>query len=381
MKLVHLADLHLGYRAYNRLSPEGLNVREKDILKAFKEALDKISELNPDLIVMAGDIFHKPRPSNSTIYITIKLLQTFRQKCNAPIVMISGNHEAVKSSESGSVLSIFESVIPNVKVINDNIQEVTIDNINTSLLCVPHGGLSDIERSDLTPNKDYKYNVMMIHGTYENCPELAGYGNGALIKGSDINEANWDYIAFGHYHTFTELAPNAYYSGAIERTTTNIWQEANEKKGFILYDLEKKECKHIGLNSPRKVVDIKRISAKELTAAEINQKIDEEISKISDLENAIVRMTIENVDPVAMREIDYKKIRELKKTAVHFRLNIIKRDFTSEKDENDQPIHKTKGLLEYLDEELQVFELSQGIDKSKFSKLAKDYLAIVNEVH
>jgi DNA repair exonuclease SbcCD nuclease subunit len=380
MKLVHLADLHLGYRAYNRLSSEGLNVREKDILKAFKEALDKILEINPDLIVMAGDIFHKPRPSNSTIHVTIKLLQNFRQKCNAPIVMISGNHEAVKSSEAGSVLSIFESVISNVKVINDNIQEVVLDNINTSILCVPHGGLSQVEKTDLSPNKNYKYNIMVIHGTYENCPELAGYGHGALIKETDIKGNNWDYIAFGHYHTFTQLAPNTFYSGAIERTTSNIWQEANDKKGFIVYDFESKECKHISLNTARKIVDIKRINAKDLTSAEINQKIDEEIDKITDLDNSIVRMTIENVDPVAIREIDYKKIREIKKTAVHFRFNIIKRDFTVENDENNSTIQRTKGLFEYLEEELLDFELSQSIDKDKFGKLAKEYLVSVNEI-
>ncbi|MDD3013646.1 MAG: exonuclease SbcCD subunit D [Candidatus Gastranaerophilales bacterium] len=380
MKLVHLADLHLGYRAYNRLSPEGLNVREKDVIKAFKESLDKISELNPDIIVMAGDIFHKPRPSNSSIYLAIKLLQAFRQKCSTPIIMISGNHEAVKSVESGNVLSIFETVIPNVRVINDNIQEVIVDNLNISVLCVPHGGLSDIEKAVLKPNKDYKYNIMVIHGTYENCPELAGYGNGALIKDSVINQSDWDYVAFGHYHKFTELAPNAYYSGAIERTTTNIWQEADDKKGFIVYDFDKRECRHVSLSSPRKVIDIKKINAKELTAVDINQKIDEEISKITDLDKSIVRITIENVDPVAMREIDYKKIREIKKTAVHFRLNLIKRDFSVSQDENDQSIQCKKGLFEYLDEEISEFELSQGIDKDKFSKLAKEYLAVVTEV-
>ena len=67
-----------------------------------QEALEKISKINPDLIVMAGDIFHKPRPSNFTIYATIKLLQKFRQNCNSPIIMISGNHETVKGKLKGA---------------------------------------------------------------------------------------------------------------------------------------------------------------------------------------------------------------------------------------------------------------------------------------
>jgi len=375
MKIVHIADLHLGYRAYNKLDQNGLNIREKDVMKAFQEALDKIAQINPDLIVMAGDIFHRPRPSNFTIYATIKLLQRFRQSCNSPIIMISGNHEAVKSAESGSILSIFETVISKVKVVNETIQEIPVDNLNTSVLCIPHGGLSAIEETSLKPNKDYKYNIMIIHGTYENCPEAVGYGNGSLIKKDDIAQPEWDYIAFGHYHKFKELAPNAYYSGAIERTTTNIWQEAKDQKGFIEFDLDNKVCTFHSLKSPRTVIDIKRINALDLTAEEINQKIAEEVEKIRDLDKSIIRLTIENVDPVSIRSLDYKKIREFKKIAIHFRLNLIKKDSIIKTiNANGEPIEKRKGIYDYLEEELEQFELSQGLDMDKFSKLAKEYL-------
>jgi len=381
MKIVHLADLHLGYKAYNKLNERGLNIREADLFTAFKNALEKMEEINPDLILIAGDVFHKPRPSNFTILMTIRFLQQFRKNCDAPIIVIAGNHEYVKLTESGSVLSILESVISGLKVFDKEAKCFRIDHLDTNILCIPHAGLENINKTDLNPDKTSKYNIMMIHGIYKpnKLKALPTYG-GAMIADDFIDESKWDYIAFGHYHKFTELAPNAYYSGAIERTTSNIWQEANDKKGFIVYDFDKRECKHISLSSPRKVIDIKKISAKDLTAVEINQKIDEEISKIYDIDKCIVRMTVENVDPVAMREIDYKKIREIKKTAVHFRLNLIKKDFTVDKDENGQPIQHTKGVFEYLDEELAEFELSQGVDKDKFSKLAKEYLVAVNQV-
>lgn len=375
MRIVHIADLHLGYRAYNKLDPKGLNIREKDVMKAFQEALDNISKINPDLIVMAGDIFHRPRPSNFTIYVTIKLLQKFRESCDSPIIMISGNHETVKSTESGSILNIFETVIPKVKVVNDTIQEIPVDSLNTSVLCVPHVGLTDIEHTDLRPNKDYKYNIMIIHGTYENCPEIVGYGNGAVIKKDDIAQSEWDYVAFGHYHGFRELAPNTFYSGAIERTTTNIWQEAKDKKGFIEYDLDKKVCTFHTLKSSRPVIDIKRVNVLDMTAEEINQRITEEVGKIKDLDKSIVRLTIENVDPVAIRNLDYKKIREYKKIAVHFRLNLIKKDSVIKTETaSGEIIEKKKSIYEYLEEDIAQFELSQGLDREKMGKLAKQYL-------
>jgi len=382
MKIVHLADLHLGYRAYNRLDENGYNQREIDVINAFRESLRKIVEIQPDLIIIAGDVFHRPRPSNLTIYQTISRLIAFRKKCSAPIIIVSGNHESVKAAESGNVLNILETVIPNVAVIDGTIKELEIKELDTFFAGIPYNALPELKNRTIAPDKNFKNNILCVHGSYDSvkCKELSKHGNGELITSADINQTEWDYVAFGHYHTFTELAPNAYYSGAIERTSSNIWQEADDKKGFIVYDFETKECKHIGLDSPRKVVDIKRIDAKELTAAEIDRKIDEEISKINDIENSIIRVTIENIDPVAVRELDYKKIRELKKKAVHFRLNLIKRDFSAEKDKDGQPIGRTKGLFEYLDQELQEFELSQGLDKDKFNKLAKDYLLAVNDV-
>ncbi|EKE03936.1 MAG: exonuclease [uncultured bacterium] len=373
MRIVHIADLHLGYRAYNKLDQNGINVREKDVMKAFQETLEKTAEIKPDLIVMAGDIFHRPRPSNFTIFVTIKLLQKFRQICDAPIIMIAGNHEAVKSTESGSILNIFETVISKVKVVNDIIQEIPVDNLNTSVLCVPHGGLANLEETDLRPNKDYKYNIMVIHGTYENCPELVGYGNGAIIKKDNIIQPEWGYIAFGHYHGFTELAPNTYYAGSIERTTTNIWQEAKDKKGFIEFDLDKKECKFHALKSPRQVIDVKRINALDLSAEEINQKILDEVAKIKDLDNSIIRITVENVDHIAIRNLDYKKIREFKKIAVHFRLNLIRKDSVI-KTVDAGTVEKRKGIYDYLEEELEQYELNQSLDKGKFGQLAKEYL-------
>lgn len=374
MRLIHLADLHLGYKTYNRVDKEGFNLREKDILRAFKEALDKIVQLNPDLVLMAGDIFHRPRPSNSTILMTLRLLLSFRKSCKAPIVMIAGNHDAVKSIETGSVLKIFENVIPDTFVVDKKTQGIQLEAINTNIMCVPHGGLATLEDSIIEPDKAFNYNVLMIHGTYESCPEIAGYGNGSPIKTSDINENLWDYIAFGHYHKFTELAPNAYYSGAIERTTTNIWQESNDKKGFIEFDLENKVCKHHSLSTPRKVVDVKRIDAGCMTGADITAKIVEEISKIPDLDKSIVRVTFENIDPIAMKEVDYKKINEIRRMAVYFRVNFIKKDFSRNLDSENQTASIRKGILEYLEDELKEFELSQGLDKDKFSIMAKEYL-------
>ncbi len=373
MKIVHLADLHLGYRAYNKLDQKGLNVREKDVLKAFKESLDKVVEINPDVVLIAGDVFHKPRPTNTTVYLTIQLLQNFRNKCKAPVLMIAGNHEMYRTVESGSILKVLETSVADLKVVDTNIEQVVFDDLDLNVLCVPYSQMSEVDSTQLKGDKSFKYNIFMIHGSYNSpkCPELSKYSHEALIEEKNIDK-NWDYVALGHYHKYVELSPVIFYAGAIERTSTNIWQET-EPKGFIEYDLDEKELTFHKLKTPRKVYDIKKFDALNKSAEEIDAFILEQTSNIKDFENSIVRMTIENIDPIAWANLDYKKIRELKKKSVHFRTNFIKKE-SRLTDKNASGSSEKKDLHTYLEEELQAFELNPILDKKVFEKMAKKYL-------
>jgi hypothetical protein len=40
MRVLHFADVHLGYRAYNRVTEQGINQREADVFKTFEFALE-----------------------------------------------------------------------------------------------------------------------------------------------------------------------------------------------------------------------------------------------------------------------------------------------------------------------------------------------------
>ena len=74
MKIDHLADLHLGFRAYHRVTPRGINVREADVADAFRRAVARTVELRPDLVLIAGDVFHTVRPSNASIARAFRLV-------------------------------------------------------------------------------------------------------------------------------------------------------------------------------------------------------------------------------------------------------------------------------------------------------------------
>ncbi|WP_343241316.1 MULTISPECIES: metallophosphoesterase, partial [unclassified Methanoculleus] len=63
MKIVHIADTHLGLSAFNRVDPEtGMNLREHLVYDNFLAAVDRIIDLHPDALVHAGDLFHQVKP-------------------------------------------------------------------------------------------------------------------------------------------------------------------------------------------------------------------------------------------------------------------------------------------------------------------------------
>ena len=47
------------------MNARGGNVREADVSDAFRQAVNRITELRPDLVLVAGDVFHTVRPSNT----------------------------------------------------------------------------------------------------------------------------------------------------------------------------------------------------------------------------------------------------------------------------------------------------------------------------
>src|SRR5205823_565383 len=108
MRLIHLSDLHLGYRQYQRLTPGGVNQREADVAGTFRTAIDRISKLAPDVVIVAGDIFHSVRPTNQAIlHAFIQFARLKQALPNSVLLLVAGNHDTPRTSESGGILQLF----------------------------------------------------------------------------------------------------------------------------------------------------------------------------------------------------------------------------------------------------------------------------------
>src|SRR5215208_7128814 len=240
MRLVHLSDLHLGYRQYQRLTPGGVNQREADVATTFRVTIDRIIDLAPDVVVVAGDIFHSVRPTNQAILHAFIQLARLRQALpDAVVLVIAGNHDTPRTSESGGILQLFTQL--GVYVVDRKAEQLSFFDGRLSIFAVPD--VPGMDRPKFAPDRDAEFNVLAIHGEVQGMlPESFTTADRAAVEitKEEIGAARWDYVALGHYHVYREIAANVFYSGSIDYTSANTWGELYEQriagvtgKGFI----------------------------------------------------------------------------------------------------------------------------------------------------
>lgn len=104
MRILHTADLHLG-RQFMGLS---LETDHEVILAQILEAL--VAE-RADVLVIAGDVFDRASPTNSSIRQFNRFLKRVAEETEAAVVMISGNHDSGDRIEAMSVFSTASRVL------------------------------------------------------------------------------------------------------------------------------------------------------------------------------------------------------------------------------------------------------------------------------
>ncbi len=123
MRFLHLSDLHLGLRLYNR-----------DLLEDQTYILNQIADAaerkEPDGLVIAGDIYDRAIPSVDAVEMFDRFITTLQERLpRTEIMIISGNHD------SGPRVNLFRTVLSrqNIHMIGlpperegDHIEKVTL---------------------------------------------------------------------------------------------------------------------------------------------------------------------------------------------------------------------------------------------------------------
>ena len=377
MKLVHISDLHLGFRQYQRQTERGLNQREADVASAFRKAIDRIIEIRPDLIIVAGDVFHAVRPTNPAIlHAYMQFSRLVQMLPDAMVVMVAGNHDTPRTAETGWILRLFSTL--GISVIEEEAKRITSRDGRVSVLAMPIlGGLPDMR-----PDPDAQYNVLVKHYLLDDvAPRLGPHMRPSGISAKDFPLEDYDYVGFGHYHVFEKLAENAFYSGSIEYTSSNIWREIDEErknripgKGFIEFDLDTGRHQFHSIPLARRVVDLPQIEAASMTASELSDAISATVESCDGgIDDRIVRLIVRDVQRHILRDIDHRRIREFKRRALNFLLDARRPEPVRLLASGGAPGRRAS-LAETVKAMLETRDVTPGIDRKALVELGLFYL-------
>lgn len=384
MRIAHLADVHLGFRQFQRLDASGVNQREADVAAAFRRAVDAVIAQRPDAVLIAGDLFHSVRPTNRAIIEAFTGLRRLREALPAaPVALIAGNHDTPRSVESGSILKLMGAL--GVDVVDDAVRRLHYPALGLAVLAVPHAALFGERRSDeWRRDPAVRYNVLMLH------PEIPGlfpegvtdYG-GARVDLAELGGGTggpFDYVALGHYHIVHEVAPRVWYGGSLEYTSPNIWGEWKEEhgrhltKGFLVADLDSGEVSRVHLEPPRRVFDLPPLDAAGMVAADLDAAIQARVAELPfPLEGAVVRQVVTEVPRALAQGLDHEALRTLRAVALHFHLDL----------RRPEPPGRTVGmgapgvrqpLAEVLADFLSRRPLDADLDRARLIELGRGYL-------
>ncbi len=316
-RFVHASDLHLGYAQY------GLEVRRQDFDNAFRELVDITIELEPDFMIIAGDLFHQARPTNVTLENTIRSFKRLKD-AGIPVLTVDGSHDSAPNTITSTILYPLDSAgliihlprhqgacwrkpeccyvygIPNYHNRHKTQQELPkfmSENIPT-----PEAGIA---------------NIFVLHGAVD-LPAIKPPYIEAEISPEQL-PTGFSYYAAGHVHErFLGKFKDGYlaYSGCTE---TVGYDEAKIIKGFYHVKVDEKgqiRPEVIELTSPRRFVILEH-DYTGMTTTRITE-IAAQMVREANCEEAVVIPVLKGTLPAEARrsEIDLGCIRAAARKAL-----------------------------------------------------------------
>jgi exonuclease SbcD len=269
MRILHLADLHIGVENYGRLDPEtGLHTRLLDYLARLDEAIELGLREGVHAVVIAGDIYKNRTPNPTHQREFAKRIRGLRE-AGLPVFILIGNHDVSPTAGRANSIEIFHTLAldgvtvasrPGTHIIDtaagalqvialpwvtrhnlltkDDLRLASIREVEAILLERVDRFLQAAAR-DADPTLP---TILVMHGTIHGATTGAEQGmmldRDLILPRSTVTLPGIDYVALGHIHRHQSLGehPPVVYPGSIERVD---FGEEHEDKGCVLVDLER----------------------------------------------------------------------------------------------------------------------------------------------
>lgn len=323
MKIVHLADTHLGLSAFNRVDPEtGMNLREQLIYDNFLAAVDRVVALRPDALVHAGDLFHQVKPKTRAYTTALDALSRLHD-AGIPVLLVAGNHSMAKTRYTASPFEVLERggyAASGLYVAHHN-RYRRVELGDTVFHLIPNmleaeGYRRAFEEIEFSPGT----NVLVTHGLASILKDKRLHTVAEHELDATILSDRFDYIALGHFHGQVQVADNAWYSGSLEHCN---YGEIAEEKGGLTVDLASGEVEHIDLpHTP--MFSLGKINCDGLSAREVVDRIlDVADNYGKKVHRAICQVTLDGIRRDTLRALDQKALQDIRARALDLKLQVL----------------------------------------------------------
>ncbi len=333
MKLIHLADLHIGKRV-NEIS------MIEDQRYILKQVLECVAEEQPDGILVAGDIYDRMVPSVEAV----QLLDTFLTELSnqkVPVYLISGNHDSAERVSFGAKL-LTKSQIYMATQYQGKMEKVTMQDaygrVNLYLLpFLKPAQVRAVWKEEAEGISTYQDAIDFVMAKEEINPEernvLVAHQFVAGAQTCDSEERSiggldqiaatsyqvFDYVALGHLHGPQQVSRKTIrYAGTLLKYS---FSEIHHKKSITIVELREKGQVEVRQRPVHPLHDMRQLRGnyEELVKRENYENTDTEdylriiLSDEEDIYDAVGKLRV--IYPNLMR-LEYDNTRTRKRQTI-----------------------------------------------------------------
>ncbi len=205
MKLLHLADLHLGSEMSARLTADKARLRRDELCSSFDSAVEYAKSVGAAAVLLSGDVFDGALPPVRDKEFFYDVIRSAPQ---ITFFYLKGNHDDREEGENLPNLKTFRGDDWTTYDLGDG---VTVSGIELTAA----NGESYYDGLRLDGSKK---NIVMLHG------QISESRGAEKIHLRSLSGKGIDYLALGHIHSYS--------SGKIDARGTYAYAGCLEPRGF-----------------------------------------------------------------------------------------------------------------------------------------------------
>ncbi len=205
MKIIHTSDIHLASALTSRLPSSKVASRRRELMGNFLKLCQEGISLGASALIIAGDLFDSEKITRKELDSVLAIIERTE---NITFLYLPGNHERDVIQKSG------QAIPKNLLIFGNEWTYFKLGNITVA-------GRSETAPdmfSNLVLSKA-DTNIVVLHGELRDRSDFGG-----IIGAKDAENNGIDYLALGHYHSYSHKE--------IDRRCTAVYSGTPEGRGF-----------------------------------------------------------------------------------------------------------------------------------------------------